>query len=101
MPPYRSNSFVLYRIPCAVLSSFSYWIGHTTNRGYTGLIGGVVTERYRAPVGFVPRPDTILTGPGVWREYRPEGKPDWLRAIRASAYGTIYPRPRSSRTGRS
>lgn len=70
----------------------SYWVGHSTNRGYTGIIGGVVSENYEASVGFTPRRDTILTGPGIWRDLRPAWKPDSIRKFRPAAYGYIYTR---------
>ena len=52
----------------------------------------VVTDRFEAAAGFVPRKDVLITNPEATFDLRPRWRPGWLRAYRAFASANVVQR---------
>ena len=53
------------------------WLRNNADWGYVGHIQGLITDGYRADVGFISRPDLIVSSPAVTLDIRPA----WLPAL--------------------
>lgn len=53
----------------------SYFLGRSSPRLYTGVLGALVTRDYNPRTGFVSRPDVFLTSPAVSWTLQPAWRP--------------------------
>lgn len=58
------------------------WLRNNADWGYLGHVQGLITDGYRADVGFVSRPDLIVTSPAVSLDLRPDWLPSAVRSWR-------------------
>jgi hypothetical protein len=71
------------------LGGFAF-LGYTTNSIYAGLIEALATRDYTPAMGFVSRPDVILTSPAVIGDWRPRWKPSFIRRFRPAVVAYLF-----------
>jgi len=71
------------------------WTANEASWGYVGYVSEVVTSGYDPRAGFILRKDYVRIGPAVFLDWRPAGRPSWIRRFRPAAILEHYVSPSS------
>lgn len=73
----------------------TYGITRNTNTSLAGVLGAVVTKEYNPQMGFVSRPDVIMTNPFATWTLQPRWLPSSLVWLRHGPNGVVFNDPQS------
>jgi hypothetical protein len=68
----------------------TFWIGHSSNRGYLGWLQHYIGRGYDPRSGFVYARDLVLSSPAATRDLRPTWRPRSVRNFRVGTTANLY-----------